>query len=181
MMNDRLWARREALVLFILAALFLAALLPALRASRQERRDGLRREHLTQLKRTLEHVNNDLGHYPPPPDEPRTRCSSSLDTRDWFFGTDRRREIRKHLPDIPRDPRLPQTWDYRYCVTATDASGATAWVLRTRLERRQEPRAAFDPEEGHNYYSRVLREGPETLFEICGGTLTCGVPPPAPD
>ncbi len=174
-------ARREAAVLVLLLLVFAGSLLPALVAARQQVRDGLRRARLIELKRALELVNNALGHYPMPPDEPRARCSSSLDVRDWFFGNHRAAVLRKHLPEIPRDPSFPGTWDYRYCVSVVDALGATAWTVRTQLERRQDPRAAFDAEENHNFYTRVVRNGPATFYDICGGTLTCGAPPRLPD
>lgn len=170
-------AQREGAALVAVGLLVAIGILLAVRGDHRELRDGIRREHLASLKHALELINNDTGAYPAPPDAPQTQCAPSTDPHDWFFGQRRAAYIRRHVSMIPRDPQSPDTWAYTYCVVAVDGRGATAWYLRAQLERRQAPRAAFDAEEGHNFFARVVREDGATFYDICGGTLRCGVPP----
>lgn len=176
---DRAIAHREYGALLVLGALFLVFLVPAIAEMRKEVRDGIRREHLTELKHALEMVNNTLGHYPRSPaglrlpgEQAGVGCTISSDKKSWLFGLDGVLLNNRHRDTIPRDPFADRGWTYAYCVDAVTPTAATSWYLRTRLERPHPPQAGFDEE--HNYYFRVLHDGESTLYDICGGVLTCG-------
>lgn len=62
-----------------------------------------------------------------------------------------------------------------YVVLNQDSTGATAWYLRAALENPGRPSSGYDAERGRNYIYRIVREGGRTYYDICGGTLTCGV------
>lgn len=57
-------AKKEYAVLAVLALVLLISILPALRYARREKRDGVRRDALVELKHKLEEANNKLGYYP---------------------------------------------------------------------------------------------------------------------
>lgn len=63
---------------------------------------------------------------------------------------------------------------HQYVVTESDARQALAWYVRAQLENQPVETAQFDEE--YNIYSRVVREGEQTFFDVCGGTSTCGAP-----
>lgn len=173
-------ARFELRVIAALALLFATALLPALANARKEIRDGVRRAHGASIKHAIEMFFNNHEAYPAPPVRDRLpRCASSGKEDDWLFGRDGPLSREKFLTNLPRDPRFPRKRFIQYCVTEVDDRGATSWYLRMQLERRQRPRAAFNAETGHNFYYRVVAEDGAIFFDICGGTLRCGVPPGA--
>ena len=57
-------AKKEYIVLAALALILLATTFPALQYARREKRDGVRREALVEIKHKLEEANNKLGYYP---------------------------------------------------------------------------------------------------------------------
>lgn len=57
-------AKREYFVLAVLVIIFIAALIPALLTTRAEVRDGLRKQDITRLKRSLEDFYNIHKYYP---------------------------------------------------------------------------------------------------------------------
>lgn len=60
-----------------------------------------------------------------------------------------------------------------FVVTEGEGQQADGWYLRAELENQAEPTAGFDEE--YNVYYRVVREDEKTYYDICGGTLRCGV------
>lgn len=168
-------------MLALFGVTFATLLLRALSEARKELADGMRRDHLTLLKHSLETYFNVGEVYPASPTEPRIGCTSNVEEHSWLFGQKSPLRAASAPDSFPRDPTFPANWSYQYCVTAVDNQGATAWYLRTRLERLRKPTDGFDVEADHNYYYRVVREGSVTFFDICGGTLTCGAPPKPPD
>lgn len=88
-----------------------------------------------------------------------------------------KQQLEQHYNKHEMYPRTFTGDNFEYVVLEVDSRGATAWYLRTALENSAPPQAGFDPEEGHNYYFRVLRDQAQTFYDICGGTSRCGAAP----
>src|SRR5687768_3132610 len=103
-------ARREYLVLAVLLIIFLVSLIPSLLTSRAHVRDGLRRQDITSLKRSLEQFYNEHEYYPPVrqagPAVDGASCITSLEPDRWPF-----------IEALPHDVRENNGFLYRYCIT----------------------------------------------------------------
>lgn len=159
-------------MLLLLAALFALALAPAIVRARREFRDGTRRDDLGLLKHTMEMFFNAHETYPAPQSGEES-CATTDRADDWLFGAKGILADQELVERVPRDPLAAAGWQYRYCVTEQDDAGATAWYVQARLENARDAQHGFDPEQGHNYYFRITRDGDATYFDICGGTSTC--------
>lgn len=147
-------AQREYLMLAVLAGIFIAALIPSLLTTRAAVRDGLRKEDITYLKRSLEDYYNQHATYPLPADT----CITSTNPRSWNF-----------IPALPHDVRESKGFIYRYCVTSRDARGATGYFLEAQFEGDVAGQRAFDEDEQRKFHYRILHENGKTLYRVCGG------------
>lgn len=147
-------AQREYLVLALLVGFFIAALIPSLLTTRAAVRDGLRKENITYLKRSLEDFYNQHATYP----LPAATCITSTNPQDWNFA-----------PTLPHDVRESKGFAYRYCVTSRNSRGATGYYLEARFEREASDQQAFDEDEQRKFHYRILHANGQTLYRVCGG------------
>lgn len=64
---------------------------------------------------------------------------------------------------------------HQYVVVEQAGDAATAWYLRAELENKVPETADKDLEAERNYYYRVVHDNGHVYYDVCGGTLTCGV------
>jgi type II secretory pathway pseudopilin PulG len=163
-------ARGEYAALTLLAGTFITFLIPSLLDTRADIRDGLRKQDIAYLKRSLEQFYNEHNYYPPirarlaPQGGPRasnTECITTRQPDTWPF-----------IQELPHDVREDRGFDYRYCVTSGNASGATGYFLEARLEGTQPDQHTFDEDELRKFYFRILHSGGKTIYRVCGGEET---------
>jgi hypothetical protein len=155
-------ARREYLVLGLVLIIFFIALIPSLLTSRAQVRDGLRRQDITYLKRSLEQFYNQHTYYPSLAD---TDCITAAEPARWPF-----------IETLPHDVREHKGFLYRYCVTSADETGlpagqagALGYFLEAQLEVDQPDQRTFDEDELRKFYYRILHEDDKILYRVCGG------------
>ncbi|MBI4022144.1 MAG: hypothetical protein HY372_02210 [Candidatus Andersenbacteria bacterium] len=147
-------AQREYLVLAILALIFVVALIPSLLTSRALVRDGLRKQDITYLKRSLENYYNQRNIYPPIPVD----CITTGQPAAWTFVT-----------ALPHDIREQPGFVYRYCATSATPLGTTGYFLEAQFESYAPDTRAFDEDEQRKFHFRILHEDGKTLYRVCGG------------
>jgi type II secretory pathway pseudopilin PulG len=148
-------AQREYAAVAILLTIFVAALIPSLLTARASVRDGLRKQDLTYLKRSLEQFYNEHEYYPA---LAGTNCLTTNRPDRWPF-----------IETLPHDVRETAGFIYRYCVTESDNAGATGYFLEARLEVDQPDQRTFDEDELRKFYFRILHQDGQTLYRVCGG------------
>lgn len=150
--------QREYLILTLLLAILLGFTIPSLLTARASVRDGLRRQDITYLKRSLEQFYNANEYYPL---INGADCITSDNPSNWYF-----------IDTLPHDVREDDGHIYRYCVTDTDpaAGGAIGYFLEATLEVDQPTGNFFDEDESRKFYYRQFTENDRTIYRVCGGT-----------
>jgi hypothetical protein len=151
-------AQKEYLVLACLLFVFVITLIPSLLTARAHVRDGLRREDISYLKRSLEQFYNEHNFYPLPE---TSNCIASTEPEQWSF-----------IETMPHDVREHTGFVYRYCVTSADSQGQTGalgYFLESQLEVDQPNQRMFDEDELRKFHYRILHEEGKTLYRVCGG------------
>lgn len=161
--------RQEYRAVLLLAVLFLFFLFQAVLPARAEVRDDLRRQDITNLKRSLEQYFNQYGYYPTPPGGLPACTSSSPES--WFFSGASPLLQEQYIDAIPHDVRENRGYHYSYCVTTHDGSGRTqGYYLQAQLERPEAQQRSFDEDEARKFYFRVLQERGQVFYRVCGGS-----------
>lgn len=93
--------------------------------------------------------------------------------RDELAGL--KRELEKKNNELGYYPIEFDASPHRYVVTEAHGDKAIAWYLRAELENFADSTSGFDEERDRNYYYRISNEDEKTFYDVCGGTLTCGV------
>lgn len=159
---------QEYRALLVLGTLLVIGLLQAVVPARAEVRDDLRRQDITNLKRSIEQYFNRREFYPTPPTGKSACTSSSPDS--WFFGKSSPLLREQYIDVIPHDVREYREHYYAYCTTTSDSAGKTqGYYLQAQLERPEVPLRSFDEDESRKFYFRILREDDQVLYRVCGG------------
>lgn len=170
-------ARMETVIIGVLLLAFVFFLMPALRYTRREYRDGLQRQLVRETKTALEQWYNVHAGFPPHPSGDLPWCGSTEDPDDWFFTHFLKRET--SLITAIRVPRQRSDPILRYCPTSLFERGdgapplASGFFLETNLKNTRAEQRAFNAE--HNMFERTLVVDGQSLYRVCGGTETqCG-------
>lgn len=173
-MTNRHW---EYLVVGLLAAVILTLLVRATVYARQEVRDDLRKQDLTNIKRALEQYFNAHEQYiGPTAAASQSACTTSDDTNSWLFGTPSPLLQEKFITAMPHDVREQNGHHYRYCTSVANGQAA-GFVLEAQLESAATPGIFFDEDEQRKFHYRILENNGQTIYRLCGGDEPSCTPP----
>lgn len=165
--------KREALAITLLLVLAIGFGIPAFREAREDVRDDLRKNDLTNLKRSLEAYYNDFEKYPFS-NKDNDPCTQSNDLNSWLFSGDSLLLLGQYIDAIPHDVRESSGFVYRYCVTSYRDQPGRGFFLEAQLEDNPPVGLYFDEDERRKFDYRILTEDGKTLYQVCGGTeLQC--------
>lgn len=170
-MNTRRW---EYLVAGTLLAIIGILVARAVWYARQEVRDDLRKQDLTNIKRALEQYFNKHEQYAGPASgTSQPACTTSGDANSWLFGETSPLLQEKFITALPHDVREGRGRSYRYCASVTNGQAA-GFVLEAQLESIAKPGIFFDEDEQRKFHYRILESNSQTIYRLCGGTeLSC--------
>lgn len=166
----------EYTVATVIMVVFFVLLINSILHARTGVRDDLRRTDLANLKRALEMYNNQHVFYPTPPDN-QPGCTYSHDPNSWLFGDTSPLLKEQHIDAIPHDVRESRGHTYAYCVTKIISGATQAYYLEAQLEIDQPDTVDHDHDENRNYGYRILHDGKNILYRVCGGSEEQCTPP----
>lgn len=160
-------AKRERMTVLVASILLLILGSYSIVYSRTAVRDDLRRQDITNLKRSLEAYNNLHTFYITPPDAQLGCTTSSSDS--WFFGEESPLVKEQFIDAIPHDVRENKGFMYSYCVTGIQKRVTNSFYLEATLESNVPEGVYFDEDEKRKFDYRILYENGKTLYRVCGG------------
>jgi type II secretory pathway pseudopilin PulG len=120
--------KREAIAILVFGCILGYFALYGITYARAAVRDDLRKQDLTNIKRSLEQYFNTHNTYLSPPSG-KAECTRSSQ-ESWFFG-DASPLLKKQFIDaIPHDVRESRGFTYTYCSTVMDGSKTTGFYLK---------------------------------------------------
>lgn len=159
--------QRELTTIVVVGCIVLGIAAYSVNFSRAQVRDDLRKQDITNLKRSLEQYNNVHESYVSSPTTEKECTQSS--SGSWFFGDTSPILNEQFIDAIPHDVREHKGHVYTYCVTSTNDKQATGFYLQAILEADIEEGVYFDEDEKRKFGYRILREDNKLLYRVCGG------------
>lgn len=159
--------KRELLVLCSAGLLFTGIAAYSISYARAAVRDDLRKQDLTNIKRSLEQYYNAHEFYVTPPNG-KTGCTEN--TQDsWFFSDNSPLLKEQFIDALPHDVRESKGFSYLYCVSAIKNNHTSGFYLEASLEANVDEGVFFDEDENRKFGYRVLLEHDKKIYRICGG------------